>query len=106
MKQGRAKWEGVNRQEVEKAWRRTEASEARARCVDFPWVALKGVKPHERAHESQGLCGRVSSANSAGDLISREDEAYERSWVDGRHVNTSRAGLKKTAKVAEGASNQ
>jgi hypothetical protein len=37
MKQGRAKWEGVNRQEVEKTWRRNEASEARARCVDFPW---------------------------------------------------------------------
>jgi hypothetical protein len=37
MKQGRAKWEGVNRQEVEKAWRRTVASEARARLVYFPW---------------------------------------------------------------------
>jgi hypothetical protein len=60
MKQGRERWEGVNRQEVEKTWRRTEASEAKARLVDFLLVALKGAKPHERAHELNGLCSRVT----------------------------------------------
>lgn len=41
-----------------------------------------------------------------GTLISREDEAYERSCVDGEGVKTSGTELKKTAKVEEGASNR